>query len=96
MKEIGIRKVLGANVSSIIKMLSASFMKLILISIVMALRATYWGAMTWLQRYAYQVELKWYIFILPAVLILLIAFSTVAIQALQVARRNLIDALRYE
>jgi putative ABC transport system permease protein len=52
--------------------------------------------MTWLQRYAYQVELQWYIFILPAVLILLIAFSTVAIQALQVARRNLIDALRYE
>jgi putative ABC transport system permease protein len=95
-KEIGIRKVLGADISSIIRMLSTSFMKLILLSIVIALPTTYWGATTWLQRYAYQVELQWYIFVLPAILILLIAFATVAVQAIKVAKRNPIDALRYE
>jgi putative ABC transport system permease protein len=77
-------------------MLSTSFMKLILLSIVIALPTTYWGATTWLQRYAYQVELQWYIFVLPAILILLIAFATVAVQAIKVAKRNPIDALRYE
>lgn len=95
-KEIGIRKVLGANVSSIIKMLSTGFMKLILLSILIALPITYWGATNWLQTYAYQIDLDWYIFVMPAVLILLIAFSTIVVQSLQVARRNPIDALRYE
>ncbi|MFT7270404.1 MAG: putative ABC transport system permease protein [Roseivirga sp.] len=95
-KEIGIRKVLGASVSSIIKMLSTSFMKLILLSIFIALPITYWGATNWLQTHAYQIDLDWYIFVMPAVLILLIAFSTIVVQSLQVARRNPIDALRYE
>lgn len=95
-KEIGIRKVLGANVSSIIKMLSTGFMRLILLSILIALPITYWGATSWLQTYAYQIDLDWYIFVMPAVLILLIAFSTIVVQSLQVARRNPIDALRYE
>ncbi|PIQ48838.1 MAG: hypothetical protein COW03_07980 [Cytophagales bacterium CG12_big_fil_rev_8_21_14_0_65_40_12] len=95
-KEIGIRKVLGANVSSIIKMLSTSFMKLIVLSIFIALPITYWCATNWLQTYAYQIDLDWYIFVMPAVLILLIAFSTIVVQSLQVARRNPIDALRYE
>lgn len=95
-KEIGIRKVLGADITSIIQMLATSFMKLILLSIVIALPITYWGATTWLQRYAYQIELEWYIFALPSMLIFLIAFTTVSIQAVNVARRNPIDALRYE
>ncbi|MGW8123141.1 ABC transporter permease [Roseivirga echinicomitans] len=95
-KEIGIRKVLGANVSSIIKMLSTSFMKLILLSVFIALPITYFGAQKWLQTFAYQTDLTWYIFAIPAVLILGVAFLTVVFQSIKVARRNPIDALRYE
>lgn len=95
-KEIGIRKVLGANVSSIIKMLSTNFMKLILLSVIIALPITYFGAQKWLQTFSYQTNLTWYVFTIPALLILGVAFLTVVFQAIKVARRNPIEALRYE
>ncbi|KYG73083.1 ABC transporter permease [Roseivirga echinicomitans] len=95
-KEIGIRKVLGANVSSIIQMLSTNFMKLILLSVIIALPITYFGAEKWLQTFSYQIDLAWYIFAIPAVLILGVAFLTVVFQSIKVARRNPIEALRYE
>lgn len=95
-KEIGIRKVLGANVSSIIKMLSTNFMKLILLSIMVGLPIAYFSAEKWLQTFAYQTDLAWYIFVLPAAFIIGIAFFTVVFQSIKVARRNPIEALRYE
>ncbi|WP_339697312.1 ABC transporter permease [uncultured Roseivirga sp.] len=95
-KEIGIRKVLGANVSSIIRMLSTNFMKLIFLSVSIALPIAYFGAEKWLQTFAYQTDLAWYIFVLPALLIIGIAFLTVVLQSIKVARRNPIEALRYE
>ena len=95
-KEIGIRKVLGANVSSIIKMLAANFMKLILLSVIIAVPITYFGAERWLQTFSYQIDLSWYLFVIPALTLLFIAFSTVVFQSLKVAKRNPVDALRYE
>ena len=71
-------------------------MKLIFLSVSIALPIAYFGAEKWLQTFAYQTDLAWYIFVLPALLIIGIAFLTVVLQSIKVARRNPIEALRYE
>lgn len=95
-KEIGIRKVLGASVYTIIQLLSSSFLKLILISIVLALPIAYYGMNEWLSGYAYRIDLSIVLFIVPALGLILIALATVTAQAIKAARENPIESLRYE
>ncbi|GAB5527914.1 MAG: ABC transporter permease [Roseivirga sp.] len=95
-KEIGIRKVLGASAPTIIKLLARDFMKLIFISVVVALPLAYFGMDAWLSSYAYRISISWYLFVLPAVVLLAVALTTIIGQTIKVARRNPVDALRYE
>lgn len=95
-KEIGIRKVLGASVANIIRLLSTNFLKLILVSVIISLPLAYLGVDAWLESYAYRIGVSWFLFVLPAVTILLVALVTIITQTLNVARRNPVDALRYE
>lgn len=95
-KEIGIRKVLGASVYTIIQLLSTSFLKLIVISIVLALPIAYLGMNEWLSGYAYRIDLSVLLFILPAIVLLGIALITVAIQSIKAANENPVKSLRYE
>ena len=95
-KEIGIRKVLGASVAGIIRLLANHFLKLILLSVIIALPLAYFGMDQWLNGYAYRIGLSWVLFVVPAVLILFIALATIIGQTLKVARRNPVDSLRYE
>jgi len=95
-KEIGIRKVLGASVSGIIQLLAQHFLKLIIISVVIALPLAYFGMDQWLNGYAYRIGLDWVLFVVPAVLILFIALATIIGQTMKVARKNPVDSLRYE
>lgn len=95
-KEIGIRKVLGASVSTIIQLLSSSFLKLILIAIVLALPIAYYGMNEWLSGYAYRIDLSVLLFIVPALLLLAVALITVATQAVKAANENPVKSLRYE
>jgi putative ABC transport system permease protein len=96
LKEISIRKVLGASVPSIIGLLSQDFLKLIGLAIVIATPLAYWGASKWLQDFAYRVELSWWVFVWAGALAIAIAFLTVAAQALRAARTNPVQALRSE
>jgi putative ABC transport system permease protein len=95
-KEIGIRKVLGASVGSIISLLSGDFVKLVLLSAVVALPLAYWAMNEWLQNYAFRIEISWWLLALPLIIVLLLALLTVSLQTVKAAFRNPAKSLRYE
>ncbi len=95
-KEIGIRKVLGANTSQILILLSQDYFRLIILASVIALPLAYWQVGRWLDNYAYAVKLGWWFFLLPVLLVMLIAALTVAYQSVKAAVSNPIKSLRYE
>ena len=95
-KEIGVRKVLGASVANITTLLSKDFLKLVIVSIVIATPVAWWAMNKWLQNYPYHVNIKWWVFALSAVLSILIAFVTVSFQAIKAAMANPVKSLRTE
>lgn len=95
-KEIGIRKVLGASVISLLGLFFGTFNRLILIAAVLAVPLAYFFMQDWLSDFTYQTKLSMLIFILGAVGTLIIAWLTVGFQSLKAARRNPVDNLRYE
>lgn len=95
-KEIGIRKVLGATVNSIIFMLTKEFVKWVLLATIVAWPIIYYAMNKWLQNFAYQIKVSWWLFALAGVAALAIALLTVSWQAIRAATANPVEALRYE
>ncbi|MFT3750367.1 MAG: ABC transporter permease [Agriterribacter sp.] len=95
-KEIGIRKVLGASVSQVTQMLSKDFLKLVLIASLIAFPVAWWGMSTWLQSFAYRINISWWVFVVAGIAALLIALLTVSFQAIKAAVANPVEALRSE
>lgn len=95
-KEIGIRKVLGASVNSITKLLVKNFIFNILIAILISLPIAYFIMSNWLNNYAYKITIGWWFFIVPGVIALLIALITVSIQTINAASSNPVHSLRAE
>jgi putative ABC transport system permease protein len=95
-REIGIRKVLGASVSNIAGMLSTDFLKLVIISAVIAFPLAWWTMNKWLQGFAYRVSINWWVFVIAGVLALLIALITVSVKAIKAAIANPVKSLRTE
>jgi putative ABC transport system permease protein len=95
-KEIGIRKVLGASVMSITGMLSREFLLLILIAILIASPVAWYGMRRWLQDFAYQVDIEWWVFALSGLVALLVALLTVSYQSIKAALMNPVKSLRSE
>ena len=95
-KEIGIRKVLGASVEGIVRKLSADFLKLVIISTVIAIPAAWWAMQKWLENYPYRIEINSWIFLLAAALVMLIAVVTVSFQSIGAALSNPVKSLRSE
>jgi putative ABC transport system permease protein len=95
-KEIGVRKVLGAPISTIVYLLSKDFIRLVLLSFIIALPVGYYAIYYWLQNYAFRIGISWELFVLPGMLILLIALLTVSIQTIKAASVNPVKSLRSE
>ncbi|MFC1556193.1 ABC transporter permease [candidate division KSB1 bacterium] len=95
-KEIGIRKALGASSITLVNLLSKEFVLLVLISNIIAWPAAYYLMKMWLQYYAYRTELNIWVFLIPGLIILLIAILTISFQTVKTARSNPVDSLRYE
>jgi putative ABC transport system permease protein len=96
MREISIRKVLGASVGNIAGMLSKDFLKLVIISVIVAFPLAWWGMHTWLQSFAYRTDISWWIFILAGMIAATIALLTISFQAMKAAMTNPVDSLRTE
>jgi predicted permease len=95
-KEIGIRKVLGASVTSIMQLLSRDFLKLVLIAFGVAIPLAWYISTRWLQDFAYKTAVSWWIFAATGVLALLIALLTISFQAVKAAIANPVKSLRSE
>jgi putative ABC transport system permease protein len=95
-KEIGVRKVLGASVGEIVAMISKDFIKLVLIAFVFAFPVAWWMMNQWLQSFAYRIDISWWVFAVAGLLTLAIALITVSFQAIKAAMANPVKSLRSE
>ncbi|QHS63224.1 ABC transporter permease [Chitinophaga agri] len=95
-KEIGVRKVMGASVTNIVTLLSSDFVKLVLIAILIATPAIWWAMQEWLQGFAYRVAIQWWMIGIAGVLSVMTALLTVSLLAVKAALMNPVKALRSE
>jgi len=93
-KEVGIRKVLGASVVSIVGLLTRDFIKLVAIAVIISAPFAWWAMHDWLQGFAFRIDIKWWVFGLSAITALLVAFITVALQSVKAASSNPVKSIR--
>ena len=95
-KEIGVRKVIGASTFSIMYLLTKDFVKTVGIALLIGFPITYFLINNWLMNFATRIELKGYLFILPAILVLILVILSLSLKTIQTARANPIDCLKEE
>jgi putative ABC transport system permease protein len=95
-KEIGIRKVLGASVQDIVLTLSKDFMALVLVATIIAFPVAWYAMHNWLSDFAYRISIQWSVFMLAGVIAAVVAFLTISVQAIKAAVANPIKSLRTE
>jgi putative ABC transport system permease protein len=95
-KEVGIRKVLGASTQGVVLLLSKDFIKLVVISLLIASPVAWYFMNQWLQDFAYRINISWWVFAIAAIIALTIAFVTVSFQAIKAALANPVKNLRME
>ena len=95
-KEIGIRKVLGASIQDVLKLISKDFVRLIAVASLLALPLVYLGAQEWLASYAFQIPIGVWLFLTPLAAVFLVALVTISFHIIKSANRNPVESLRYE
>jgi putative ABC transport system permease protein len=95
-KEIGIRKVLGASVSGITAMLSKDFVKLVIISIIVASPVAWWAMTKWLQDFAYRISISWWMVAVAGLSAIVVALLTISFQSIKAALTSPVKTLRTE
>lgn len=95
-KEIGVRKVLGANVKGIVRLLSIDFLKLVAIAALIAFPVAWYAMNNWLEDFAYRVNIDWWVFVVSGLMAAIIAFVTISFQSVRAALANPVKSLRTE
>ncbi len=95
-KEIGIRKVLGAETSGLVMMLSKDFLKLVVVAALIAFPISWWIMSQWLEEFAYRIDIPLWVFLAAGIVAALVAFFTVSYQAIKAASANPVKNLRTE
>lgn len=95
-KEIGVRKVLGASVITITRLLTKDFLKLVMISLLIAVPISWWAMYSWLKDFPYRVDIHWWVFVMAGLLSILIALITVSYQSIRAGLANPVKSLRSE
>lgn len=95
-KEIGVRKVMGASVAGIVALLSRDFLKLVLTAILIATPIAWWAVRSWLNDFAYRIEIEWWMFLLAGALAVMVALFTISFQSIKAALMNPVKSLRAE
>ena len=95
-KEIGVRKVLGASTGSLFSLLSKDFLLLVVIAFIIAIPVAWLTMNTWLQSYAYRINMSWWLFIMAGLAAMLIALITISFQAIKATVANPVKSLRTE
>jgi len=95
-KEIGVRRVSGASIKNITVLLTKDFLKLVLVSILLAIPISWYLMSKWLESFAYRITISWWVFLLSGILALIIAFCTVVYQAIKASLENPIKSLKTE
>ena len=95
-KEIGIRKILGADISTIVTLLSKDFLKLVVFAAIPAFVVSWYFMNKWLEDFAYRVSMPWWMFLTAGVLAAVIALITISFQAIKAALTNPVKSLRTE
>ncbi|WP_293946418.1 MULTISPECIES: ABC transporter permease [unclassified Sphingobacterium] len=96
MKEIAVRKVLGASVAQVTSLLSVDFIKLVIIAILIASPIAWWAMDKWLQDYSYRIQIQWHYFVIAGLMAILISMATISYQAIKAALSNPVDSLKDE
>ncbi|SEL53805.1 ABC transporter permease [Parapedobacter koreensis] len=95
-REVGIRKVLGASVADVVRLLSSDFVRLVLIAAAIASPITWWAMSQWLEDFAYRIDIQWWMFAVAGLMAVVIALLTVGGQAIRAAMANPVESLRDE
>jgi putative ABC transport system permease protein len=95
-KEIAVRKVLGATISSLVALFSRDFVRLVVIANLVALPVVYFLVDRWLDAFAFRIDIGWPMFVVPAVVLLIIALATVSVQTIRTGSANPVKSLRTE
>ena len=95
-KEVAIRKVLGASINNILVLFSKEYIQLIGLSFVIAVPVAYYVVNRWLENFANRIQLQWWLFVLPGIMVLVIAILVVTVKSFKAANANPIDKLKYE
>ncbi|MEJ0082215.1 MAG: FtsX-like permease family protein [Puia sp.] len=95
-KEIGIRKVLGASLKQLFTLMTKDFIRLVCLGLLIALPVSAWVMNKWLSSYAYRIQISWWMFLIPALLVLLIAMAVISREILKTALANPVKSLRSE
>ena len=95
-KEIGVRKVLGASVFNILVLLSNNFLRTVFISVIISVPITYLLAQRWLENFAFRIELNWWLFFIPVILVFILVIISISIKTIHSALANPVESLRSE